>query len=612
MLGELARLGVPRIMLNGLTLDGTAQLLARLTGRRFATRVVRQIHARTGGNPFFVTEMARVDTRDPLAIPDNVRMAISRRLSHLSALANRTLVVAAVVGREFDFPLLHAALPDAGEEALLHAIDEALQALVIEPHPSRGEEWYQFRHALIRDALYESISPSRRARWHATIAQALETHLGDHVEDRAAELARHAAAAGALIEPSILAKYSCLAGERLLTAHAFEEALSHFERAWRAREGLPFDASAAATLVGLGRAQAATAVRWNRQQGWVTLRRAIEYYLRAGEISRAVAVATDPRITPEGANDVVATIQQIRDCTPPGSVEEGRLLARLGAAVYFETGDYQATQAAFARALGISAVEREAGLELRTLAYATSVDHFDLRWSEVLAKSRRIRELAQRVDDLHSETYARFRAGYALTHTGCTDEGILESDASLALAERLKDHGLLADALYVKSALAQLRGEWREARAHSDRVVALSAHQLPFLLSRMFLEYETGNRKAGDGYLQRVLAAERLAGPPYPLAGVYAALALSQHSYLWNDSTRGDAALRAARAVLERRPPIPLARVLSRVSRGLVAVRRARPDECEDELDFLEPFKGMIVMPPGDGPSSWPARPRRR
>jgi predicted ATPase len=75
--------------------------------------------------------MAR-DTLDPRAIPGNVRMAISRRLSHLSALANRTLVVAAVVGREFDFPLLRAALPDADEDDLLHAIDEALHALVID------------------------------------------------------------------------------------------------------------------------------------------------------------------------------------------------------------------------------------------------------------------------------------------------------------------------------------------------------------------------------------------------------------------------------------------------------------------------------------------------
>jgi DNA-binding CsgD family transcriptional regulator len=593
-LGELARLGMPRIELNGLTLDGTARLMARVAGRRAATRVVRQVHARTDGNPFFVTEIARLDTRDPTAIPHNVWMAISRRLNQLSELANRTLVVAAVIGLEFDFPLLRAALPNAGEEALLRALDAGLQALVIEPLPSRGEEWYQFKHALIREALYESISPSRRARWHGTIAQALERLLGDHLEDRAAELARNAADAGSLIEPAILAKYSCIAGDRLLAVHAFEEALTHFDRAWRAREGLSFDAVAAATLVGFGRAQAATAVRWNRQLGWITLRRAIEYYLRAGEINRAITVATDPLISAEGATDVAATIRQLLDVTPRGSLQEGCLRARLGAAVYFETGDYQAAQGAFSRALGISASEHEAGLELRTLAYATSVDHFDVRWLEVLAKSRRIRELARRVDDLHSETYARFRAAYALTQTGCTDEGILESDASLALAERLKDHGLLADALYVKSVLAQLRGEWREARAHSDRALALSQHQLPFLHIRLLLECETGNQKAVDGYLQRLLAAERHAGP-WPLAGMLAAMALSQCGCFWNDSTRCNAALRAANAVLERQPSIPLARVGSRISRGLVAVCRSRPDDCEEELHFLEPFKGMIL-----------------
>jgi DNA-binding CsgD family transcriptional regulator len=596
MLAELARLGVPRIVLNGLTMDGTGRLLARLTSRRVATRVVRQIHARTGGNPFFVTETARVDTRDPLAIPGNVRMAIARRLSHLSALANRTLVVAAVVGRDFDFPLLRAALPDAGEEALLHAIDEALQALVIEPHPSRGEEWYQFRHALIRDALYESISPSRRARWHATIAQALEILLGDRVEDRAAELARNAASAGALIEPSVLAKYSCMAGERLLTAHAFEEALSHFERAWRAREVLPFDASAAATLVGLGRAQAATAVRWNRQQGWVTLRRALDYYVKAGEISRAIAVATDPHISVEGATNVAATIRQLHDLTPRGSLEEGRLLARMGAAEYFETGDYRAAQAAFARALAISAAEHDAGLELRTLAYATSVDHFGLRWSEVFANSRRIRELARRVDDPRSETYARYRAAFALMQTGHADEATLESDGNLALAEQLKDRGLLADALYVKSTLAQLKGDWREARAYSDRALALSPHQIPFLQIRLLLECETGRRKAGNACLERLVAAERRAGP-WPLAGAITAIALSQIGCLWNDSSSCDAALRASRAVLERRPAIPMAQTGARVSRGLVAIHRMKPDECEEELEFLERFKGINMMP---------------
>jgi DNA-binding CsgD family transcriptional regulator/tetratricopeptide (TPR) repeat protein len=399
-----------------------------------------------------------------------------------------------------------------------------------------------------------------------------------------------------LVDQTMLAKYSCIAGERLLALHQFEEAAVHFERAWGVRKALPFDAAAAATLVGLGCAQAATAVRWNRQQQWITLRRAIEYYLQAGDVGRAVAVATDPNISVEGATDVAATIRQIRDETPRGSLEEGRLLARQGAAEYFETGDYRAAQAAFTRALDISTAERDAGLELRTLAYATSVNHFDLRWSEVLAKSRRIRELARRVDDPRSETYARYRAAFALMQTGHADEATLESDANLALAEQLKDRGLLADALYVKTTLAQLKGEWREALAHGDRALALSPHQLPFLQIRMLLECETGHRKAGDTYLERILAAERGAGP-WPLAGAVTAMALSQAGCLWNDSTTREAALQVSRAVLERRPAIPMALAGARISRGLVAIHRSKPDECEEELEFLEQFKGINQMP---------------
>ena len=183
-------------------------------------------------------------------------------------------------------------------------------------------------------------------------------------------------------------------------------------------------------------------------------------------------------------------------------------------------------QAAFARALEISAAERDAGLELRTLAYATSVDHFDLRWSTVLAKSRRILELARYVDDPRSETYARYRAAFALMQAGHADEAAVESDANLALAEQLKDRGLLADALYVKNTLAQLKGEWREARAYSDRALALSPHQLPFIQIRLLLECETGHRKAGNAYLERIMAAERRAGPwPWPRNNRHYALA---------------------------------------------------------------------------------------
>lgn len=83
-LAELARVGVERIGLSGLPPEGTARLMARVPRRRLTAHIVRQVQARTDGNPFFVTEIARLDTSGTLAIPDNVRAAISRRFSRLS------------------------------------------------------------------------------------------------------------------------------------------------------------------------------------------------------------------------------------------------------------------------------------------------------------------------------------------------------------------------------------------------------------------------------------------------------------------------------------------------------------------------------------------------
>ena len=593
--GELARVGVQRLVLSGLTQEDTGRLMAAVSGRRPAAGIIRAVHARTDGNPFFVTEIARLHAPDALAVPENVRASIWRRLSPLSELANQTLVVASVMGGEFDFRVLSAVLCDANEDNLLRALDEGLQALVIEPLPSRGEEWYQFKHALIRDVLYESASPSRRVCWHAAIVRALERLLGARVEDRAGELAQHAARAEVLVGSATLVKYSRIAGEQKLAAHAFEDALPHFKHAWRARNAVPFDSEAAAILSGLGRAQAATAVRWNRQEGWLNLRRAIDYYLQAGEIGRAVAAATHPCIDAEGASDLSDVIERILGDVPRGSTAEGWLRARLGAAVYFETGDHQRARAAFDRALGIAAAHGDPALELRTLAYETSVAHFDVRWQDVLPNSRRVLKLARHIDDLHSETYARYRAAFVLVHIGSVDEARLEVETNLAAAERLREPGLLADALYVATTLAQVTGEWREARAHSDRGLTLSPHHLPLLHGRVLVEYETGNEKDGRGYLQRLLKADLLARP-YPLAGVFTAMALSQITRLSNGTTGSEAALAAVRGVLARPSSIPNAVISARIARALLSVRDPRAGDREAELEFLEQFEGVMPI----------------
>ena len=114
---------------------------------------------------------------------------IGRRLNRLSEECNQVLTTASVIGREFDFRLL-AALSEVTENQLLEVIDEALEARVLE-ELDRGEERYQFSHALIQQTLYEELSTSRRVRLHARIGESLEEMYGRDVEAYAAELAHH-------------------------------------------------------------------------------------------------------------------------------------------------------------------------------------------------------------------------------------------------------------------------------------------------------------------------------------------------------------------------------------------------------------------------------------
>ena len=535
-MGELARVGLQKVVLTGLGLSATGQLLAHLAGKGCSDDFVRQVHARTSGNPFFVTEVAQLQPSDPDVVPENVRAVVRQRVSRLSEPTIHLLTVSSVMGPEFDFRIVAAIVQPAHDADLLSALDEALERLLIEPMPAAGESWYRFRHALVRDAVYESVSPTRRAHWHAAVVELMEQRLGSRVDEHAGDLAYHAARAEGLVGSCRVVRFSRLAGERMMATHAFEEALRHFERAWRAWSSVSCDDDAAGILAGLGHAQAATTVRWNRQEAWSNVQRAVEHYLEAGEIEKAVAAVTHPSLAAEGVSGVADVIRRLMPSVREGSRDAALLLARGAAAAYFETGSDQPAQQWFSRALSIALSHQDAALELRVLAQSISVDHFALRWDEALAKSRRVLELAGRVDELHSKTYASYRAAFVLTHTGRIEEATVQVQENLATAERLRDRGLLADALYAKALLAQLSGQSGEARAESDRGLALAAGHLPLLYVRAVLEYETGNDVAGEQYVKRLIDADRDA-KPYPLAGVFTAVALSQIAYLTNGMT---------------------------------------------------------------------------
>ena len=94
---------------SGLEREGTSALLAGLAGGPLPDSLLDAWHARSGGNPFFLVELARLGQGDPDRVPPTVRDVVTRRLSLLPERARESLVTAAVIGHRFRPELVAAA-----------------------------------------------------------------------------------------------------------------------------------------------------------------------------------------------------------------------------------------------------------------------------------------------------------------------------------------------------------------------------------------------------------------------------------------------------------------------------------------------------------------------
>jgi DNA-binding CsgD family transcriptional regulator len=185
-LAELTRTRLGhRIDVSPLDQDSSAALLDRFG----LSALAPEIFARAQGNPFFTEELARhVERRDAdWAIPATVRLAVRSRVARLSTETARAVALAAVFTHPFSFAAL-AELTELDEETLLDALDEALGSGLLRV-AAADREAYEFSHALVREALYEEMNPSRRARLHRRAAHAIEVLGGGRDLETATELA---------------------------------------------------------------------------------------------------------------------------------------------------------------------------------------------------------------------------------------------------------------------------------------------------------------------------------------------------------------------------------------------------------------------------------------
>jgi DNA-binding winged helix-turn-helix (wHTH) protein len=243
-LAELARLDhAQRIELEGLRAADVARYL-ELTVGAAPREAVEALLSRTEGNAFFLRELVRLGAGEAseaarlaawtVDVPPGAREVVLRRVAALSDPARAVLAVAAVIGREFSLPLL-AAAAEQGRDEILRALDHAAAArLVIEVPGAFARQ--RFAHALVCDALYDSIAPGERARVHERVGRALEALAPDRDEPAWAELAHHFHAAALRGCAPEAVRFAVLAARHAHARSAYEEAAAQYERALAARE----------------------------------------------------------------------------------------------------------------------------------------------------------------------------------------------------------------------------------------------------------------------------------------------------------------------------------------------------------------------------------------
>ena len=250
------RIPVTTVALAGLDEHEIAPLVADLAPDASGdpSDVARTIAIRTGGNPFFVTEIAKDAARaggpDPFATPSAVREWIERRAASLPTETSALLDLTAVIGVDVDFDVLLASNP-VDESALLGRLDELLRAGLMS---ETREGHFAFPHAITRDAVYDRMGATRRARLHRRVAAAYAD--AELPAGRAAVLAHHFARAGERWRPEAFA-HAFAAGRESLDQAAWGLAASQLQQAVDLAADLPDGAAEAraAALTLLGRAR---------------------------------------------------------------------------------------------------------------------------------------------------------------------------------------------------------------------------------------------------------------------------------------------------------------------------------------------------------------------
>ena len=465
LLAELDRLErARRIDLEPFDRDELSEALADILGAAPDAMLVKRLYMRSEGNPLYTEELLAAGLDGRGAPPQSLRDAFLGRIERLSEETQRA-TRAVAVGRALDESTLSAVM-GADREQVQATLREALAEQVL---IADEDERFCFRHALLREALYDDLLPGERGEWHLALAKALEAgELGGEERelDRATMIASHYAAAGdqpAALRASVHA--ATLAGR----AHAYAEVSELLERALELWPRVTEDARPQEIdhVDLLARAARAYGISGDRSRAEVLLNRALEaldperetqrYAALLGRLSRVQWSLNRGQFAIETAERALALL-----APEEGGRERALLLAWL-ARMRVLRGRYRDAigDGEVALTAAIEAGDSLAECEVNnTLGMAQAMLG---RVDEGVASLRRAIEIARQNEDVDSISTAYSNLADMLILSGRTQEALETAQEGVALTPRsfMRSHDWIT--LTISEAAFRV-GDWSLAR----------------------------------------------------------------------------------------------------------------------------------------------------
>ncbi|HEY6571538.1 MAG TPA: hypothetical protein VIZ22_14700, partial [Candidatus Limnocylindrales bacterium] len=438
------------IQLGGLDADAVAEVIGATVGTTPNDRLAAVVLRATNGNPLFIGEAVRLLESEGrleevgdvgelrVAIPAGVHAVIARRIGYLGAPTVDALRLGSALGPEFSLEALGRVGDIAGDQ-VLDVIDEAIEAgLLLPVGGARGR--YRFSHDLVRETLYDELSPGRRVRLHRRIADVLETLYGPAVNEHLAELAFHFVQAtvrpdgdGADDDAPVGRKaieYARRAGDQASAALAYEEAarLYRMTLTVMALGAMTDDRARTETLLALGDVQTRTG----------DLDSARTTFLEASEIARRTG--DGPHLA-RSALGFGGRHQWAR----PG--RDGRLIPLLQDALVLLGGQDETLRARLLTRLAC--------------AWRSSPE----RRNDSDSLSREAIDIARRLDDPATLVYTLTGRFWATWWPENPDERQAIAREVLSIAEPLRDGERIADAHFMSYLTLSELGRIHEARS---------------------------------------------------------------------------------------------------------------------------------------------------